>query len=140
MPMEPISDEEAMEVAARLAANIARNTTEPRTIQQSAPAFEPGCYVDGHWGQYGIARMVEIAEEMGYDQDPYLIHLAHAHLAECAHPGQEYMTDAARERLFDSADEVEAWMNEHAAADGYVWEWVDGEFFYSELENEEDGE
>ena len=27
--------------------------------------IEPGCYVDGHWGQYAPARVIQIAGEMG---------------------------------------------------------------------------
>ncbi len=40
-----------------------------------ADPSDAGCYVDGHWGQYGVAHMVERAQEFGYypilDEDDF---------------------------------------------------------------------
>jgi hypothetical protein len=97
---------------------------------------EPGCYIDGHWGQYGIARVVQIADEMGRDADDAGwgdltdVALAERHLASMGPSDSEGLTPDEFELLVDAADRAEAWLNERHASDGNHWYWSDGEFFY----------
>ena len=89
---------------------------------------DAGCWVDGHWGQYGVARMVELAEDYGYD-DAEVIDIAARHLSECSHPGTDAnLTDDEHEILFDAVDRVETWLNDQVAPEGYSFGWSDGEF------------
>jgi hypothetical protein len=87
-----------------------------------------GCWIDGHWGQYGIARMVEIASENGYEDDE-LVSIARRHLNAMAPSDLPEITDDEHEILSDACDEVEAWLNEHVAPADHYFEWSDGEFF-----------
>jgi hypothetical protein len=95
--------------------------------------MDTGCWVDSHWGQYGIARMVEIAADHGY-ADAEIIGFARAHLLECAHPGTEHLSDEDAETLQDAADEIEAWLNDHVAEAEHAFGWHDGEFYYWPME------
>lgn len=81
-----------------------------------------GCWIDGHWGQYGIARLVEIAQTYGYENMD-VITLAEKHMARAP------MTDNDWEILMDSADSVEDWLNTNVAQPGLRFGWSDGEFF-----------
>lgn len=99
---------------------------------------DAGCYVDGHWGQYAVAHMVSRAEEFGYD-NPEVIALADRHMDECTHGGITHegiqpLTDDEHEILIDASDEVENWLNEHIAPEGYFFGWHDGEFFLQSQE------
>ena len=96
-------------------------------ITQATPA-DAGCWIDGHWGQYGIARLVEIAEGMGYN-DAEMIDYASRHLASMARSNTFGITDDEHEALTDSCDDVEVWMNDHLAPEGFAFGWHDGEFF-----------
>lgn len=96
-----------------------------------------GCYVDGHWGQYGIARMVIRATEFGYD-DQEVIDLADNKLASML-PNPTYdFSESEEEQLIWASDEVENWLNENCAQEGYSFYWNDGEFFYGKNEDEDD--
>ena len=54
-------------------------------ITRALPS-DAGCWIDGHWGQYAVARMVAMAESYGY-VDEIVAGIAHRHLYECEHPG-----------------------------------------------------
>jgi hypothetical protein len=88
-----------------------------------------GCYVDGHWGQYGIARVIVIADDYGY---PYKkdVRLAEKHLASMGPSSEDGLNDVMMDRLVEASDDAEAWLNENVCADGYCWLWCDGEFYY----------
>lgn len=97
-----------------------------------ADARDAGCWIDGHWGQYAVARMVEIAATHGYS-DEEVISLASRKLA---HMGPNMgrtdiaeLSETEEEILSDAADEVESWMNANVAPEGYYFGWEDGEFF-----------
>jgi hypothetical protein len=95
-----------------------------------ATATDAGCWIDGHWGQYGIARMVEIAAAHGF-ADTGIINLASRHLGTmgpAANPGLE-LSDDEHESLSWAADAVEQWLNDSVAPEGYSFGWYDGEFF-----------
>lgn len=98
-----------------------------------AQPTDAGCWIDGHWGQFGVARLVQIAEENGYT-DAGLIDLASRHLAAMGPSTAPDLTDDEHEILSDGADEVEAWLNEHIAPEGYSFGWQDGEFFLQSAE------
>lgn len=110
--------------------------TEPNGIAR-VDGSAAGCYVDGHYGQYATARMVQVAEGFGY-ANPEAIRLADSKLAAMM-PAERYhigLTPDDEDALVDYADAAEAWLNEHVASDGYVFEWVDGEFYYSAIEHD----
>jgi hypothetical protein len=117
------------------------------TIIKATPA-DAGCYVDGHWGQYAVAHMVNRAEEFGYGtarhfgatlDDPAarqeledqqtLIHLADRHIASIGPSDAPGITDDEHEVLSDAADEVEQWLNDNVAPEGYSFGWYEGEFY-----------
>lgn len=101
-----------------------------------------GCWIDGHWGQYGIARMIQIAAEHGYsDRAPVDIpaeRLAEIHLASMGPSTTPGLTDSQWEDMTWAADGVELWMNENVAPEGYHFEWSDGEFFLSADDDDDD--
>lgn len=90
---------------------------------------ETGCHVDGHWGQYGAARVIMIAHDLGWD-DAEAHAIAATHLRSMGPSTSRSLTDTEADILPDCADDAEAWLNEHAAAPGHAWGWHDGEFFY----------
>ncbi len=60
-----------------------------------------GCWIDGHWGQYGAARMVEIASQHGWI-DP-AVDLAMQHLATMG-PGRRF--DVTCDRVLFGTDRL----------------------------------
>lgn len=98
---------------------------------------ELGCYVDGHWGQYAIARSVMVATEFGFADDE-VISLARKHLDTMYPSDGEELTDDEHMMLSECADEVESWMNDNASSEGNCWVWIDGEFCYTTIEGMED--
>ncbi len=104
------------------------------TVRKATPA-DAGCWIDGHWGQYGVARLVEIARDLGYSADGLpgtaeVVSIAERKMSECAQPGHDAgLTDEDHERLSDASDEVEDWLNTNVAPEGYSFGWHDGEFF-----------
>ena len=106
--------------------------TAERTLSVSAPSRltsdDAGCWVDGHWGQYAVAHMVNRAEELGYD-DAEVISLADRHIASMGRSEDPGLTDDEYGILHDASDDVEAWLNEHVAPEGHYFGWSDGKFF-----------
>jgi len=96
-------------------------------IQRATPTVA-GCWVDGHWGQYAIAHMVEKAQDWGY-ADAEVIDIATRHLATIGPSEAPQITDDEHQALSDASDEVEAWLNEHVAPEGFSFGWWEGEFF-----------
>lgn len=88
-----------------------------------------GCLVDGHWGQYGIARMIEIATDFGY-LNAEDVGLARRKLAAMMPSNAPALSDDDEQKLIDAADDVERWLNDNVAQDGHSFGWNDGEFFY----------
>lgn len=91
-----------------------------------------GCYVEGSWGQYASARMIEIASEMGFEvkgEDALTLDVE-------SKAAQHGRTDDERENqldlVLDLADRAEAWLNDHAP-EGFLWGWRDGEFYFQSL-------
>ncbi len=93
---------------------------------------ETGCYVDGHWGQYGASRVLGIADDiLGTN---YSAEAAAAMLADpdSPDPSDGCMTDELPgcEIVSEIADKAESALND-ATPDGYLWHWYDGEFYLS---------
>lgn len=87
-----------------------------------------GCFIDGHWGQYAIARVVEIARDLGWD-DAEGIDIATRHLASAGPFAALDISDEEHGVLVDAADDAERWLNDHVAPKGFSFGWYDGEFF-----------
>lgn len=120
-------------------------------ITKATPEDE-GCYVDGHWGQYATAHMIEVAEEFGYGSAVHfnldsaerdelnaqqaITHLASRKLSSMMPEPSDSLTDEEEEELYEASDSVESWLNEHVAPEGYFFGWHDGEFFLSPVEDE----
>ena len=99
---------------------------------------EPGCYIGGHIGQYGLASLVEMVDkvlgtafagEFPKDQDGKL---AGAY----GGAGPWDIGNAHTEACVEVADKAEAALN--AATVGGYWRWVDGEFFLCPDGDEDD--
>ena len=128
-------------------------------------AADAGCWIDGHWGQYGGDRLIEIASGYGWEPDDEEAKtLLDFSLFRLSHIGpsmgkdqEEYLSllrrilalgiddDALEEnewQAFESQswliDEIEIWMNENIAPEGYHFMWEDGEFMLLEDLDEED--
>lgn len=97
--------------------------------------LEPGCYVDGHNGQYGIARVISMADDYGFkgstDEDARLIQFAIHAASNWDWPDD--MTDDDHEFMHELADEAETFLNEKVAPESLVFGWHDGEFFLSRV-------
>ncbi len=86
-----------------------------------------GCWIEGNWGHYGSARLIQLAVGLGFGNmetravaDRYM---ANEPLLD------ENGEDLEFEYIMDLADEAEVWMNEAIAPTGYSFGWHDGEFF-----------
>lgn len=89
------------------------------TTERLLDASDAGCWIDGHYGHYGPARLIEIAHNFGYEKDG----------AMC----QEYLYGDASslkcEFIVEASDDAEAWMNANVAPTGFSFGWHDGEWF-----------
>ncbi len=124
---------------------------ERMTLEQAEEAR--GCWIDGHWGQYGPDRLIDIGTGYGFEpqdeQDRMLIEYSSFRLSHIGHrmgddldefeallrrlmPSVENVLDEewqVAEMAIELADDVEAWMNENIAPSGYLFGWYDGEFY-----------
>lgn len=95
--------------------------------------LDTGCYIGGHWGQYGPGRLLVLADDIlgttFYDDT----------VAETAGTDDEKCDSGLpfSELVGWSADEAESALND-ATPDGYVWHWFDGEFFLSPMCDDEE--
>lgn len=114
-----------------------------------ADPTDAGCWIDGHWGQYGQARLVEIANDLGldhptaeFDGSARLVEIARKHLASMGpfNPDSPDLDDDEYEYLFDSTDAVEGWLNDNIAPEGFSFGWHDGEFFLWSTETWAEGD
>jgi hypothetical protein len=93
----------------------------------------PGCYAEGHRGQYGIDRIAEICEEFDipfdWTDDPRYWR----RVAEGEQPS-DVSPENARDRHVWAGERLEELLNEHT--EGGYWSWEDGEFFLFQTEVE----
>lgn len=95
---------------------------------------EPGCYVDGWWGQYAPARVIQLAGTTGMP-DHALINLANAKINSMGtNPHNIELSVDDEEAIVEGSDRAIEWLNENVCQDGYSWGWHDGEFFYQSTE------
>jgi hypothetical protein len=93
---------------------------------------DPGCYVAGHWGQYGLDRLADVCE--GFDiavtdaNDPRYWRRLHDE------GDNQHDVEQAWESLVHAADRLEELLNDHTT--GGYWSWEDGEFFLVQTEVE----
>lgn len=129
--------------------------------------FEDGCLVDGWWGQFAPDAVVSLASRAGWvPEDEFWAQVARYSLAryhavayvdaDTEMVAQEVLiwynqhhadrvTDVwiVDEWAIELADRVEGWLNSQVPVgpDGdplFVFEWVDGEFFLSPVEEGEE--
>jgi len=93
-----------------------------------------GCHIDGHWGQYAVDRLADIAEVFGWqpastDDDPRALRQFAETADECnkSHSFWEQYTCAA--------DDILDWLNDRA--EGCVVMWEDGELFIDETTDDD---
>jgi len=89
---------------------------------------EVGCLVEGHWGRYGVLRVIEIARGYGWDSDEIdMICDLYEHGDEDEELEPSYHVFDA---VADAGTEAENWLNEHVAQDDHSFGWNTGEFYY----------
>lgn len=92
-----------------------------------ADVADAGCWIDGHWGIYGSARLIAIAQGRGMrlsEDDLRFVDAWHNAIS-------SINGDDVTEAMWSIADDTETWLNDHCAPDGYMFGWHDGEFFLS---------
>lgn len=77
--------------------------------------IQTGCYIDGHWGQYGIGRLLTVAESFGW--------------VNANNVNEDNQNDFDLEFVVDLADEAENWLNDNIAPSDASFGWFDGEFY-----------
>lgn len=93
----------------------------------------PGCYIAGHHGQYGIDGLADICAQFGIkiresDDPGYWRRVADGDEPSDVSP------DRAWDFHFGAGDRLEEVLNEHT--EGGFWSWEDGEFFLFQTEVE----
>jgi hypothetical protein len=95
--------------------------------------WEPGCYVAGHAGQYGIVDVIAMAVDVGMVLTPEETRAVAAY-----RNGEDTIASTVYGQIDVAAwvlgqgelgDTAEAYLNEHAAPAGLSFGWHDGEFF-----------
>jgi len=97
---------------------------------------DPGCYVEGWWGQYAPVHAIEQAESFGYVIDPELQTALDCYAgpypqepAPCDYTGP--YTCSCTDIVVEASDDATEWLNEHTMGPRwYSWHWADGELFY----------
>lgn len=114
-----------------------RNPTTNETT-----ALVAGCYVDGHWGQYGASRVLRIADDITgstlYEDTASAMDAQHAEDVAnkekypCPASADGIATDELPgcEIVSEAADEAETALT--AGTTGGYWGWHDGGFFLTE--------
>ena len=85
-----------------------------------ATADNAGCWVDGARGWAAPIHMVDIAVERGWpitDEDQEILDLV-----------KDRRGDCDRETWQELCDDVESWLNDHVAPEGFSFGWHDGDF------------
>ena len=122
------------------------------TLTVNGQAAEPGCYVEGHWGQYGGVHLLHQAEAFDAEHDTeFCLKLSKIFQAWPKEPDGELVGaygssrdlfygkgngpwaavqnfgDTDGQAAMELAEEVLNLLNEHT--EGGYWEWYDGECF-----------
>lgn len=107
--------------------------------------YEPGCHVDGHWGNYALAHMLGRVDEIlgtSYRNEAQTVYLYTPTVVYSPDTYGDGPTPWAQgETTWDGftfallpeiADDAENALND-ATPEGFVWHWSDGEFFLSPI-------
>ncbi len=99
--------------------------------------FQPstGCWIDGHWGHYGIARLIDIAQDNGFeisDLDESAV-WTYRNNIENFYDEQTGEFHNAFEWTLIVSEDAEEWLNKNVARPGFMFGWSDGEFFYMDV-------
>ena len=109
-------------------------------MTERATEADAGCWIEGHWGQYGPARLCEIALERGWNDDkatelPFAVQhrstadLVAQKLASMGPSDTDPPTADEEEQIIWASEDAETWLNENVAPEGHYFTWEDGEFF-----------
>lgn len=91
--------------------------------------LEVGCYIDSHHGQYGPDMLDDLFTSLVRPLDEDESPKEWRRLAEAAQDaGNEQDAHNAWEMFHECADRLVDMLND-ATEDGYLWAWVDGDFF-----------
>ena len=125
------------------------NFTVPFT---NGDAGEPGCWIDGHWGQYGADRLIAIALNEGWilstTRNTAIADCALGRLDDIGTRGEAFESAVAKAGLteedvygyiIDLADEAEEYLNT-LVPDTHAFGWHDGEFFLWPVETWQEDE
>lgn len=101
------------------------------TASVYASNLEPGCYVDGHHGQYAGDRAAELAMDLGwspaFQEDPR----CYRYFADM------YDIDMIWEGYHTAVDGVTEWLQ--AVTDlEHFWHWHEGELFLTNIDDMKD--
>ena len=108
------------------------------TITVNGLEANPGCYIDGHWGQYGVDRIAAICEQFGCP-DPESHDLPSSIVAATRVVMSNFDGWIEAGEIFTSIlDECEQRLND--ATVGGCWMWEDGEFYLVDNDNLEDND
>lgn len=113
-----------------------------------------GCYIAGHWGQYGPDHLADRAAEFGWEpakwsDDPRAIRDVIDTIESWGYPRQpaDFTTSEAVAIIgflwdahTEAADDIETWLNDHTPDWGIYWMWSDGEFYLSGIDENGDPE
>jgi len=104
-------------------------TTDERHPVILGCRLEPGCYVDGHWGQYGPDQMRNVAHFLGWEPTEYIDDPRNCRrLANLAADRDGRMPEWLYWEYYHGAVErIEQWLNDNTT--GGFWTWRDGELF-----------
>jgi len=97
---------------------------------------EPGCYIDGHWGQYGMDRVADVAEQfdIGLPADPRHWRCVLDDPESYKDENAEMTTESIFEQIIYTSELCVDRLNE--VTEGGYWTWEDGEFFLQQTEIE----
>lgn len=92
--------------------------------QEYYSELSTGCWIDDRWGHYSSARLIQIAADLGWDDEDAI------YLASVYFDHNNEMTADESQQVYDAATDAEDWLNENIAKPGFMMSWKDGEFFY----------
>ena len=103
------------------------------TLTVNGQAAEPGCYVEGHWGQYGPDHFADQLEGFGLEIPKGIDPRRYRRIADWIDERTAYspldgpLANAYLAAVDVGNGELEDLANEHT--EGGFWEWYDGEVF-----------
>lgn len=114
-----------------------RNEAQKDMASETKWELATGCWIDDRWGQYGITRLIQIAQDYGFvldDCEQAAVYAYRKDQTTFKHCGLESYVDDWLLNQGGIADTAEEWMNENVAKDGFSFGWSNGEFFYMNTE------